>query len=157
GKCKTDCNGNCLKGAFTLPPTERRSVIGLAVSYNEDPISGWFFYWWDAAPGWGTNNPPYKPGDLADYPTLGINATTVDVSVSITDKVPCGQAPPAYPHIALFEATAMAAGKPGPSVAGWHLSPVPAPFLTCGPAGLQNPDGSCPDPIIQPTLAHADA
>jgi hypothetical protein len=61
-----------------------------------------------------------------------------------------------YPHIALFDAAAMAAGKPGSSVAGWHLFPVPAPFTTCGPAGLQNPDGSCPDPIIQPTLAHAD-
>jgi hypothetical protein len=156
GKCKTDCKGNCLKGAFTLPPGQRRSVIGLAVSEDEDPAGVWYLYWWDAAPGWGTSNPPYKPGDLADYPTPGINATTVDVSVSITDNVPCGKATHTYPHISLFDATAMAAGEPGSSVAGWHLYPVPAPFSTCGPAGLQNPDGSCPDPIIQPTLAHAD-
>src|SRR5262249_45180189 len=92
GSCKKDCKGTCLKGAFTLTSLrKRRSVIGLAVSQGEDPAGSWYLYWWDAAPGWGTNNPPYKPGDLADYPSVGVNATTVDITVSIRDGQPCVQ------------------------------------------------------------------
>ena len=65
GACRSPAtdpsSGKTVKCAFTLPLTQRRSVIGLAVSVSEDPAAGWYFYWWDAAVGWGTNNPtqPY--------------------------------------------------------------------------------------------------
>src|SRR6266567_7024828 len=103
GACRslaTDPNtGKSVKCAFTLPPRQRRSVIGLAVSASEDPAGGWYFYWWDAAVGWGTNNPPYHPGDLADYPSIGINETSVDVTVKITDATTTSPATREYSHI----------------------------------------------------------
>ncbi len=161
GACRslaTDPNtGKSVKCAFTLPPRQRRSVIGLAVSASEDPAGGWYFYWWDAAVGWGTNNPPYHPGDLADYPSIGINETSVDVTVKITDATTTSPATREYSHISLWDATAMTEGKPFASIANWHLYPLPGISLVCDSAGLQNPNGSCPEAIIQPTVAHGDA
>lgn len=151
-----DGDGANEKCGFELSLTQRRSVTGLAVSVDEDLTHGWYLYWWDAAVNWGTNNPPYKPGDVADYPSLGINATTVDVSIGIEDKDESvkdykGRS---YPHVALYSADDMAAGQS--TVDGWHLYPLFNANGTCKPAGLQNPDASCPDSIIQTTLAHPD-
>jgi hypothetical protein len=45
-KCQADCNNVCLKGAFTLSnPAQRRSIIALAVSDDEDPAGIWYLYW----------------------------------------------------------------------------------------------------------------
>ena len=79
---------------------------------------------------------------------LGVNAVTVDVSVKVAD------ATRAYPHVALYDANDMAAGK-GPTIDGWSLYPLFKDDSTCN-GGFRNPDGSCPGPIIQPTLAHPD-
>ena len=156
GFCRTNYgvdenrDGKVQKCGFEiLSLTERRSVIALAVSVDENPSHGWYIYWWDAAVGWGSGTPPYEPGDVADYPSLGVNATTVDVTVGISDKVDRE-----YPHIALFRAADMAAGKP--TVDGWHLYPLFNANGTCKATGLRNPDGTCPDSLVQPTLAHPD-
>ena len=156
GLCRTkygvDVNGDgkVQKCAFeNLSLTERRTVIGLAVSVDENPNHGWYIYWWDAAVGWGSGTPPYEPGDVGDYPSIGVNATTVDVTVGISDKVDRD-----YPHIALHRAADMAAGKS--TVDGWHLYPLFNDNGTCKATGLRNPDGTCPDSLVQPTLAHPD-
>ena len=141
-------DGKCAKGYTTLPAKQRRTVIGVAVSVDEDPTHGWYLYWWDAAVGWGTTNAPYHVGDMGDYPSLGVNAVTVDVSVKV------GDAKRAYPHIALYDANAMAAGS-GPTIDGWSLYPLFKDDSTCN-GGFRNPDGTCPGSIIQPTLAHPD-
>jgi len=145
-----DPSGPCVKGATTLPADEERMVVGLAVSADEDPTHGWYLYYWDAAVGWKKHSPPYQPRDMGDYPSIGINATTVDVSVSVSS------ATRSYPHIALYNADDMAADQ-GPTVQGWHLYPlINADGTACASGGLQNPDGSCPGSIVQPTLAHPD-
>jgi CARDB len=144
------------KCGFALQKTKRRSVIALAVSVDEDLTHGWYIYWWDAAVGWGSGSAPYKAGDVADYPSIGINATTVDVTIGVSDEEPGIKATRGYPHVALFKAADMAVGKVGPS--GWHLYPLFNDNGTCKSIGLRNPDptGTCPDSLVQPTLAHPD-
>lgn len=149
--------GQQVKCAFyPLSKTQRRSVIGLAVSATEDPAGAWYFYWWDAAVGWGTNDPAYRPGDLGDYPSLGINATTVDITVKVTDANLTSNATRVYPHLLLLDATAMANNKPPSEITATHLYPSVSPLSMCDSAGLLNPNNSCPDAIIQPTVAHGD-
>ena len=153
GTCrkKEDFNGDgeATKCVFELPKEQRRSVIGLAVSVDEDPSHGWYLYWWDAAPGWGTSAEPYNAGDVADYPSIGINATTVDVSVKISDQTR------SFPHVALWRANDMAAGV-GPTIDGWSLYPLISDDGSSCSGGFRNPDDSCPSTLIQPTLAHPD-
>jgi hypothetical protein len=152
-------NSICVKGAATLPADEERMVVGLAVSRDEDPTHGWYLYYWDAAIGWKSHEAPYKPRDMGDYPSIGINATTVDVSNIVTDNwtlpAPGNQQVRAYPHIALYNADDMAAGM-SPTIPGWHLYPlISADGKTCS-SGFRNENGSCPSALIQPTLAHPD-
>lgn len=169
GACRTPViyppTGQNVKCAlYSLSLTKRRSVIGLAVSANEDPAGPWYYYWWDAAVGWGTGGPIYKPGDLADYPSIGINRTTVDITVTVTDATLTSSATRIYPHLLLLDATAIAAKRPPSEITARHLYPLTAVFVTppvC-PGGLLNPNGSCPGDascggsIIQPTVAHGD-
>ena len=149
---------DAVKCAFTLKPKQRRSVIGLAVSVNENPLAGWYLYWWDAAVGWGTaDTTVYKPGDLADYPSVGVNAVTIDVTVSIKDDDPRdATATPtpsrrSYPSIALVRAIDVEGGLA--SVKASRLYPIPSGG---GCSALHNPDGSCPVGHVQPTFAHPD-
>ena len=130
------------KGFASLPPKQRRTIIAVAVSYDEDPTHGWNLYWWDAAVGWGGTADPYQPGDMGDYPSIGVNATTVDVTNPVSD----GNR--SYPHVALYNADQMAAGV-GPTIDGWWLYPTAT-------GGFRNPDGTLPGDIVQPTLAHPD-
>ena len=141
-------SGKCQKGFSTLPNNQKRTIVAVAVSVDEDPTHGWNLYWWDAAVGWGTTDAPYHAGDMGDYPSLGVNAVTVDVSVAVADPSR------SYSHIALYNANDMAAGK-GPTIDGWWLYPLFKDNTTCN-GGFRNPDGSCPGAIIQPTLAHPD-
>jgi hypothetical protein len=160
GTCRSlaDSNGDGIadaKCALTLPENQRRMVVGLAVSADEDPSHGWYLYWWDAAVGWGSKNAAYVPGDLGDYPSLGVNATTVDVSVIVIGTSGTKKTGRAYPHVALYRADDMAAGV-GPTIDGWHLYPLYNADGTCKGTGLTIPGGACPDSLIQPTLAHPD-
>jgi len=145
---------------WTVPCGHRRMVVGLAVSVDEDPTHGWYRYWWDAAVGWADGSAPYLAGDLGDYPSLGINATTVDVSLMVVGTKGKKRSGRVYPHIALYRAGDMAKGK-GPTIAGWHLYPKgfkPDPLnpkkLYC--SEFRDPDDTCPSAVVQPTLAHPD-
>jgi hypothetical protein len=160
GTCRTfvDTDGDAkpdTKCAFTLPEDERRMMIGLAVSVDEDPTHGWYLYWWDAAVGWGSTNEPYVPGDLGDYPSLGVNATTVDVSVVVVGTSGTKTTGREYAHVALYRAADMAAGS-GPTIDGSHLYPLYNTDGSCREGGLIIPGGGCPDSLVQPTLAHPD-
>jgi hypothetical protein len=45
-----------------------------AVSRTENPLDGWYLYWWDAVAYDGLpNDPVFQPGDAGDYPTLEID------------------------------------------------------------------------------------
>jgi hypothetical protein len=169
GACRTqvDTDGDGAvdtKCAMTFPEKQKRMVIGLAVSVDEDPTHGWILYWWDAAIGWGSNSDVYVPGDLGDYPTLGVNATTIDVSIGVLGTKGLDKTGRAYPHVAFYRAKDMAEGK-GPTIPGWHLFPIfnkhleplPNAKLTCKSTGLTIPGtASCPDGLIQTTFAHPD-
>jgi hypothetical protein len=155
-KVDTDGDGTAdTKCALALPEERRRMVIGLAVSVDENPTHGWHRYWWNAAVGWGSGNEPYVPGDLGDYPTLGVNATTVDVSVVVVGTKGTEKTGREYAHVALYRAGDMVAGV-GPTIDGWHLYPLSNADGTCSEAGLIIPGGACPDSLVQTTLAHPD-
>src|SRR5262249_6124940 len=55
-------------------PADIRHVTAVAVSKTENPLDGWYLYWWDSVPHWGAaNDDVYKAGDASDYPTIGID------------------------------------------------------------------------------------
>jgi hypothetical protein len=122
----------------SLTPTQIHSVTAVAVSRTEDPADGFYTYWWNAAVGWGTQSPPYLPGDASDYPSIGVDAQTVQVTVTVKNK------PRNYAHVALFNVNQMEAGATGTTVNGWHFW------------DLKNPDGSAVTSVVQPAIAHGD-
>jgi hypothetical protein len=142
GAYRSKVNGE--KGYLTLPLNQRRLIQALAVSVDQNPAHGWYLYFWDAAVGWGTNQTPYIPGDMADYPTLGVSPTTIDVSIKVGSS-----STREYPHVSMWPAHSFETGQ-GPTVNGWSLYPT-----TTG--GFRNPDGSMPGVVVQPTMAHGDA
>src|SRR5207302_9362151 len=59
-------------------------IIALGVSKTENPLDGWWLYYFDAVAHWGMGNDGvYQAGDAIDYPLLGIDPVTV----SFTNKV----------------------------------------------------------------------
>lgn len=57
-------------------PTDQnvRGRIYAAVSKTENPLDGWYLYWWDAVADWHKpGSTIYKYGDGADYPCIGID------------------------------------------------------------------------------------
>lgn len=122
-------------GALTGKPGPGSNVQSFlcAVSKTQNPLDGFYLYWWDAVPTAAGSG--YAPGDGADYPCIGI-AQHVFVQ---TNKV----AGASYKHwrVVLRNADKMAQGLPGAQINGWEWW------------GWNNPDGN-KTYIIQPAVHH---
>jgi len=104
-----------------------------AVSKTQNPLDGFYLYWWDSVPTAAGSG--YQAGDGSDYPCIGI-AQHVFVQ---TNKV-FGSS---YKHwrVVLRNADKMAQGLPGAQIDGWEWW------------GWNNPDGN-KTYIIQPAVHH---
>jgi hypothetical protein len=122
--------------ALTSTPGPDRPVQSFlcAVSQTQNPLDGFYLYWWDAVP--TADGSGYQDGDGADYPCIGI-AEHVFIQ---TNKV---ATPTAYKHwrVVLRDADKMAQGLPGTEIDGWEWW------------GWNNPDGN-PAYLIQPAVHH---
>jgi hypothetical protein len=123
--------------ALTNTPVAGRPVPTFlaAVSLTQNPLDGFYFYYWDSAPTAAGSG--FQPGDKSDYPCIGI---AEDVFLQ-TNKV--ADSTGAYKHwrVVLRNADQMAKGLPGPSIDGWEWW------------GWYNPDSSVTY-IIQPAVHH---
>ena len=130
-----------LDGAGLYPadrnPKHAEGIFLVAVSKSEDPKDGWYLYWLDCVAHFGqVNDKIYSPGDVADYPSIGIDP----VAFSVTNCVGTGPncQPYKYDHLAYFDADEAVKGI---APRGWHYY------------DLQNPEGG-PTSVIQPAVHH---
>jgi len=123
--------------ALTANPGPDSVVPSLvcAVSQSEDPLDGFYVYWWDSVPTAAGSG--YEVGDLSDYDCIGISE---HVFVQ-TNKVSKSDGTFKHWRLVLRNADQMAKGLPGSKVDGWEWW------------GWNNPDGSRAY-IIQPAVHH---
>ena len=122
-------------------PADIRHVTSVAVSKTENPLDGWYLYWWDSVPHWGVaNDAVYKAGDASDYPTIGIDTGLFHETHAVNNYA---TSPKTFKfwRVTFFGADQMAAGLPFANVPGWQFW------------DLQNPDGTVPD-TIQAVVHH---
>jgi len=120
-------------GSASVPKAKQRSYIPIAVSKTQNPLDGWWFYWWDAAAQQGQSGSSiWQPGDVPDYPIIGIDKQ----AVTITHAVNNGSF--RYWHVTLTPADPLSTGT---GASGWQFW------------DLQNPDGSTPW-LITPAVHH---
>lgn len=123
-------------GALTGKPGPGSKVQSFlcAVSKTENPLDGFYLYWWNAVP--TASGSGFQTGDGADYPCIGI-APHVFIQ---TNKV---ASTTTYKHwrVVLRDADKMAQGVSGAQVGGWEWW------------GWNNPDGN-KTYIIQPAVHH---
>ena len=126
----------------TREPKNKRHVTAVAVSKTENPLDGWYLYWWDSVPHWGEfNDAVYDPGDASDYPTIGIDAGLFHETHAVNNYPDSKSKTFKFWRVTFFGADAMAAGQPGANVQGWQYW------------DLQDPDGSTPN-TIQAVVHH---
>jgi hypothetical protein len=123
--------------ALTANPGPDSVVPSLvcAVSQTENPLDGFYVYWWDSVP--TASGSGYEKGDLSDYDCIGISER---VFVQ-TNKVSKSDGTFKHWRVVLRNANQMVKGLPGPKIEGWEWW------------GWNNPDGS-EAYIIQPALHH---
>ncbi|MDQ3927795.1 MAG: hypothetical protein M3328_01480 [Chloroflexota bacterium] len=112
---------------------KRRGIVMLAVSMTEDPKDGWYLYWWDAVTHWGvTNDKVYEPGDVTDFPLIGIDpfgfhyANMVHNDAGASDKSK-------YKRVVFFNGNQAAQGTPADGWEFWDLKNpdgTPAGYIT---------------------------
>jgi hypothetical protein len=123
-------------GAASVPAAKRRTFIPIAVSKTQNPLDGWYFYWWDGAAQQGqAGSSIWQPGDAPDYPIIGIDK----LAVTITHSVNNGSF--RYWRVTLTPADPLANGQ---AQGGWQFW------------DLKNPDGSTPW-VITPAVHHGTA
>lgn len=117
--------------------TDRHDVFVIGVSTTENPLDGWYLYWWDAVAHYGTaNDPVFQPGDAADYPSLGIDSSCIYQTNGVSNVVTNIYR---YWRVIFYPADALATGSS--NVNGWQFW------------DLANPDSS-PAGLIQPVIHH---
>lgn len=123
--------------ALTANPGPDSAVPALvcAVSKSEDPLDGFYVYWWDSVP--TASGSGYEVGDRSDYDCIGISE---HVFVQ-TNKVSKADGTFKHWRVVLRDADQMTKGAPGSAVDGWEFW------------GWNNPDGS-EAYIIQPAVHH---
>jgi hypothetical protein len=126
--------------ALTANPGPDSAVPSLvcAVSLTEDPLDGFYVYWWDSVPTAAGSG--YQVGDLSDYDCIGISE---HVFVQ-TNKVSKSDGTFKHWRVVLRNADKMAKGLPGTKVDGWEWW------------GWNNPDGTRAY-IIQPAVHHGSS
>jgi hypothetical protein len=127
--------------ALTAKPGPDSVVPALvcAVSQTEDPLDGFYVYWWDSVP--TVPGSGYEKGDLSDYDCIGISEH-VFVQTNAVNASDDGKFSK-FKHwrVVLRNADQMAKGLPGSKIDGWEWW------------GWNNPDGTRAG-IIQPAVHH---
>jgi hypothetical protein len=120
--------------------TARRDMVVMAVSKTQNPLDGWFLYYWDAVAHYGVpKDPVYQPGDSADYPCLGIDKRCIYQTNAVIDAV---TGTFRYVRVVLYDADTLASGSP--NAKGWQFW------------DLTNPDSSLAR-IVQPAVHHSES
>jgi len=118
--------------------TARRDMVVMAVSKTQNPLDGWFLYYWDAVAHYGVpKDPVYKPGDSADYPCLGIDKRCIYQTNAVLNAGVFR-----YVRVVLYDADTLASGSP--NAKGWQFW------------DLTNPDSSLAN-IVQPAVHHSES
>jgi hypothetical protein len=145
----------------------RRDKQLIAVSRSEDPRDGWYIYWTESTlddgscNGIGSSPGPapicpgstYRPGDAADYPSIGVSKDYVTTTIGVVNVNPWNKDSPgpSYTNVNVFPPDRMAAGKACPRC-GWSYGRV-AVLLDNGIGG--NPvDVGALAGIAAPALQH---
>lgn len=111
---------------------QRRYIAAVAVSKSEDPLDGWYFYWWDAVGQYGQQNSSvWEPGTAADYPIIAVDAFGIHQTNAVVHK----DAGIRYWHVVFFPGAPLAAGASG--INGWQFWDLKNP--DGGDAGLMQP------------------
>jgi hypothetical protein len=114
---------------------DRLTKFVVGVSLTENPLDGWFLYWWDAVAYDGLNDGVVnKAGDAGDYPSMGVDGFGIYQTNAVGNSVSGYR----YWHVVFFPADQLANGTPA---GGWQYW------------GLTQPDGR-PAGLIQPTVHH---
>jgi hypothetical protein len=166
-QARNDSAGHYEGLAATAEHTGRRDKQLIAVSRSEDPRDGWYTYWTEStlddgacnaigsAPGPAPmcSKSTYRPGDAADYPSIGVSKDYVTTTIGVVNVNPWNtKAPgPGYTNVNVLPPEKMAAGK-ACQKCGWSYGRV-AVKLDNGIGG--NPvDIGTLDGIAQPALQH---
>jgi uncharacterized protein (TIGR03437 family) len=130
-------------------PEQRLTKFVVAVSKTEDPLDGFYLYWWDAVVGDGTDfkgapqNGNLKT-DGGDYPCIGIDqygfyqTNTVNALTIVNGKITGGYA--RYWNVTFFPADPLANGT---FASGWSFG-----------SSLRKPDNNPNFNVIQPAVHH---
>jgi hypothetical protein len=115
----------------------RLTKFAAAVSRTENPLDGWYLYWWDAVAHDGVpNDPVFQPGDSGDFPSLGIDRTAIYQTNAVNNEVSQQRR---YWHVIFFPADSLANGQPAGGWQFWDLS---------------DPNGLATGEVIQPVVHH---
>jgi hypothetical protein len=115
----------------------RLTKFAVGVSTTENPLDGWYLYWWDAVAHDGVpNDPVFQPGDSGDFPSLGIDSFGIYQTNAVNNELSHQRR---YWHVVFFPAGPLANGQ---TAGGWQYW------------GLTNPDGAITPEVIQPVVHH---
>jgi hypothetical protein len=99
--------------------TQRRDIVVLAVSKTENPLDGWYQYYYDAVAHYGEQNDPvFQPGDGADYPILGIDKTCIYQTNAVSNNQTSMNR---YWRVIFFSAEKMSSGVSFSNVESWQF------------------------------------
>jgi hypothetical protein len=132
--------------------TTCREIVAVAVSKTQNPLEGWYRYWWDGVAQWGESGGVYEQGDAIDYPVIGIDKISfhqTNVVARSPSEPGCNQGPPKagkdgdykYRSVVFMPADSLASGV---WTNGWRFW------------DLQNPDGT-PAWLVQPVVHHGNS
>jgi uncharacterized protein (TIGR03437 family) len=119
-----DANGKCL---FAPERRRRLTKFAVGVSRTENPLDGWYLYWWDAVAGdgsafLGNAQRGNRAGYAGDYPYLSVDQKYVYQYNWIGDNYDCATR---SNHLIFFPADALAQGVAG-LPAGHEFWDIPA-------------------------------
>jgi uncharacterized protein (TIGR03437 family) len=102
--------GSLLQNNAHAADSQRLTKFVVGVSKTENPLDGWYLYWWDAVAGDGKpGTRGNQAGDGADYPSIGVDKlgfyqTNMVCSATITN------CPGRYQHMTHFPAAPLTQG-----------------------------------------------
>jgi hypothetical protein len=109
----------------------------VSVSKTENPTGEWWHYVWDAVSQWGSPG-FWQPGDISDYPCIGIGPSAFLVCNQVYNRPHLKPADKAlkYTYVIIADAKSLAAGTDPGNWWGWNV--------------FTDPDGKIFSGVIQP-------
>jgi hypothetical protein len=129
--------------------TQRLTKVVVAVSKTDNPLDGWYLYWWDAVAHDGTGDGVDQLGYGGDYDSIGIDATAIYETNKVANALDSvHDYPRVYWHVSFFPAASLASGTFASGWQYWDLKNPPACGGDLTPAGVS---------AIQPAVHHGSA